>query len=242
MWNPRQRISTLIWYMEETDSIFHIWTWKIHVPDRKLTFLFVQSKSQLLTKGFQSEKSVPFTLDVASRNFTPTFLPAPFVFPQSHLLSPTLLQQSNALCEGSWRCPGVQACCHKEAESKMLKLTALRTSVRDTHLRALCCRLHFHRFSQVFSPDFHRFCWEPALGLCCVGFRLLPGLLHEDFEAIWAGGRDGKVEAVTAHSPNDGRRVHILVGNLSREQLPQNHSKWPEEETNQDKLSSHRSC
>lgn len=32
----------------------------------------------------------------------------------------------------------------------------------------------------------------------------LPGLLHEDFEAIWAGGRDRKVEAVTAHSPNDG--------------------------------------
>lgn len=37
-----------------------------------------------------------------------------------------------------------------------------------------------------------------------MGFRLLPGLLHEDFEAIWAGGRDRKVEAVTAHSPNDG--------------------------------------
>lgn len=59
----------------------------------------------------------------------------------------------------------------------------------------------------------------------CVGFRLLPGLLHEDFEAIWAGGRDRKVEAVTAHSPNDGRRVHVLVGDLSREQLPQNHPK-----------------
>lgn len=54
---------------------------------------------------------------------------------------------------------------------------------------------------------------------------LLPGLLHEDFEAIGAGGRDGKVEAVAAHSPNDGRRVHVFVGNLSSEQLPQNDPK-----------------
>lgn len=192
-------------------------------------------KASCLQGVFQvKKKSILFTLDVVSRNFTPTFLSALFVFPQSHLLSPILLQQSKTLCKGSWRHPGVQACCHKEAESKTLKIIALRVSVRVSKSPLL--------WAPYSHPDFHGFCWEPALGLCCVGLRLLPGLLHEDFEAIWAGGRDRKVEAVAAHSPNDGWRVHVLVGDLSREQLPQNHPKWPDEEINQDKQSSHQSC
>lgn len=206
MWNPRQRISTPIWYMEETESIFHIRTQKAHI-----SLCPVQKPAAY--KGFSKwKKSIHFTLDVASRNFTPTFLPTPFVFPQSHLLSPVLLQQSKTLCKGSWRCPGVQACCHKEAESKTLKIIALRVSVRVSKSPLL--------WAPYSHPDFHGVCWEAALGLCCVRLRLLPGLLHEDFEAIWAGGRDRKVEAVAAHSPNDGWRVHVLVGDLSREQLP----------------------
>lgn len=103
------------------------------------------------------------------------------------------------------------------------------------------------------DPEFyHLFLWEYLRTLCsglntptsstprnelqvCVGFRLLPGLLHEDFEAIWAGGRNRKVQAVTAHSPNDGRGVHIFVGNLSCKQLPQNYSKWPDGKTSKEK-------
>lgn len=42
-----------------------------------------------------------------------------------------------------------------------------------------------------------------------------PCLFHEDFEAIRAGGRNRKVKTVAADTPNDGRRVHIFVGNLS---------------------------
>lgn len=56
MHNQRQRISTLIWHVEETESIFHTYTCKILVSSRKLQFLFVQFKSQSLRKGFQSEK------------------------------------------------------------------------------------------------------------------------------------------------------------------------------------------
>lgn len=103
-----------------------------------------------------------------------------------------------------------------------------------------------------FCPQFLWQVWENLRTLCsgfntsttftprnelqvCVGFRLLPGLLHENFEAIWAGGRNRKVQAVTAHSPNDGGGVHIFVGNLSCKQLPQNYSKWPDGKTNKEK-------
>lgn len=44
-----------------------------------------------------------------------------------------------------------------------------------------------------------------------------PALLHQKFEAIWAGGGDGKLEGVAAHAPDDRRAVHILVGDLFHE-------------------------
>lgn len=80
-WNPRQRISTLIWYMEETESIFHIWTWKICVPDRKLVFLFVQPKSQLLTRGFPSEKFSSLHSVCGLKQFFPYFPSSSFCLP-----------------------------------------------------------------------------------------------------------------------------------------------------------------
>lgn len=48
----------------------------------------------------------------------------------------------------------------------------------------------------------------------------LPCLFHEDFEAIWAGGGHRKVKTVAANTPNDGRGVHVLVGNLPSQQFP----------------------
>lgn len=196
------------------------------------------SKNQLLTRGFHREKNHFPSLWMWPQGIFP-LLYFQFLLSSQKTTYPLLFTPYLATAKQhpllrhlkmSWG-PGL---CHKEAESKMLQLLALMTSVRVSKSPLL--------WAPYSHPDFHRFCWEPALGLCCVGFRLLPGLLHEDFEAIWAGGRDRKVEAVTAHSPNDGRRVHVLVGNLSREQLPQNHPKWPDEEINQDKSSSYRSC
>lgn len=48
----------------------------------------------------------------------------------------------------------------------------------------------------------------------------LPSLFHEDFEAVWAGGGDRKVETVAADTPDDGGRVYVFVGNFTSQQFP----------------------
>lgn len=57
--------------------------------------------------------------------------------------------------------------------------------------------------------------------------HFLPCLFHKDFESIWASGGNWEVQAVAPDTPNDGRRVHILVGDLPCQQLPEHHSKRP---------------
>lgn len=141
----------------------------------------------------------PFTLEPARA------LPGP-VCPANH--TGLFLLSLNSRFP-SW----VQSWCHKEAESKMLKLIVLLTSVRV--LKSLVLWAQHSRSDSgfiSFSGSLDRAKGEPWV---CVGFTVLPGLLHEDFEAIRAGGRNRKMQAVTAHSPNDGWGVHILVGNLS---------------------------
>lgn len=51
-----------------------------------------------------------------------------------------------------------------------------------------------------------------------------PCLFHEDFEAVRAGGGDGKVKTIAANAPDDGRGVHVFVGNLSSQKFPQHDS------------------
>lgn len=57
--------------------------------------------------------------------------------------------------------------------------------------------------------------------------HFLPCLFHKDFESIWASGGNWEVQAVAPNTPNDGRRVHIFVGDLPCQQLPEHHSKGP---------------
>lgn len=54
-----------------------------------------------------------------------------------------------------------------------------------------------------------------------------PALPQQHLEAVGAAGGDGQVEAVAAHPPDDGRGVHVLVGDLTRQQLPQHHPEGP---------------
>lgn len=66
------------------------------------------------------------------------------------------------------------------------------------------------------------------------GSSFLPCLFHEDLEAVRTGGGDGQVQAVTAHAPDDGRGVHVLIRYLPRQQLPQNHPERPAREKETD--------
>lgn len=54
-----------------------------------------------------------------------------------------------------------------------------------------------------------------------------PALPQEDFEAVWAALGDREVQAVVAHPPDDGRGVHILIGDLPGQHLPQHHPERP---------------
>ncbi len=55
-----------------------------------------------------------------------------------------------------------------------------------------------------------------------------PALLDEQFETVRAGGRNGQLQRVAADAPDDGGAVHVAVGNLARQQLPQAHTKGPD--------------
>lgn len=60
-----------------------------------------------------------------------------------------------------------------------------------------------------------------VLLICLFSFQLsiprncLPALSEEDLEAIRAALRNGKLEAVVSHAPDDGRGIHIFIRDLS---------------------------
>ncbi len=62
----------------------------------------------------------------------------------------------------------------------------------------------------------------PVPGLDC------PALPDEQLEAVGARRRDGQLQRVRPHAPDDGRRVHVLVRHLARQQLPQAHAERPD--------------
>lgn len=55
----------------------------------------------------------------------------------------------------------------------------------------------------------------------------LPALSEEDLEAVGAALRYRQLEAVVPHTPDDGRRVHVFIRDLSCQHLPQHHSEGP---------------
>ena len=55
-----------------------------------------------------------------------------------------------------------------------------------------------------------------------------PTLFDEELETVWAGGGDGELEGVAPHPPDNGGAVHVLVGYLTGEQLPDTDTKRPD--------------
>ena len=55
-----------------------------------------------------------------------------------------------------------------------------------------------------------------------------PALFDQQLEPLGAGGGDGQLEGVAAHPPDDGRAVHVLVGDLAGQQLPHAHTERPD--------------
>ncbi len=63
-------------------------------------------------------------------------------------------------------------------------------------------------FSHIILPSLHLSARSPALP-------------QEQFEAVWTAIRNRQLQTVVAHSPDDGGGVHILIGHLSCQHLPQ---------------------
>ena len=74
--------------------------------------------------------------------------------------------------------------------------------------------------------------WFPLQPLYPILSLYSPTLPQEDLEAIRAALRYRQLEAVVAHTPDDSRGVHIFVGDLSCQHLPQHHPKRPTENIN----------
>lgn len=56
-----------------------------------------------------------------------------------------------------------------------------------------------------------------------------PALSQEKLESIGAAWWYRKMEAIAAHTPYDSWGIHIFVGNLPCQKLPQDNSKWPDQ-------------
>ena len=54
-----------------------------------------------------------------------------------------------------------------------------------------------------------------------------PALTQEQLEALWTAFRHRQLQTVVAHPPDDGGWVHVLVGHLSGQHLPQHHAERP---------------
>lgn len=54
-----------------------------------------------------------------------------------------------------------------------------------------------------------------------------PALPQEQFETVGAAIRYRQLQTVVAHSPDDSRGIHILIGHFSCQHLPQHDAKWP---------------
>ena len=47
-----------------------------------------------------------------------------------------------------------------------------------------------------------------------------PALLDQQLVPVGAGGRDGQLQGVAAHAPDDGRAIDVLVRHLACQELP----------------------
>lgn len=83
-----------------------------------------------------------------------------------------------------------------------------------------------------FSTSF--FCPPPSLSLslslsASSPPARSPALPQEQFEAVWTAFGYWQLQTVVAHSPDDSGGVHILIGHLSCQHLPQHDAEGPAE-------------
>ena len=61
-----------------------------------------------------------------------------------------------------------------------------------------------------------------------MAFNLFPSRIKNTASHLWAGGGDGELEWVGPHAPDDGRAVHVPVGYLAGEELPDTDPEGPD--------------